>query len=226
MRRHVFMLLLCLLFGLFISLVLAWSGALWSRVAYVPETPPPYKSGWAQPSGGTWPQPNNLQRGWGLDVRRYWVEEQRRSVIWANPGGRIVEGPSGWEAQVGAAGWPWRCLEWEQRDRVNLSTANGGVSRVAFDDGGAVWRTGLDLLDARRQRGKVEFPRVLPLSVAWGGLASDVAFWGLGVGLLWEVVGHARRDARRRRGLCPICGYPVGVSDRCTECGARARSVG
>ena len=30
----------------------------------------------------------------------------------------------------------------------------------------------------------------------------------------------ARRQARRRRGLCLVCGYPVGTSTVCTECGA------
>ncbi len=29
-----------------------------------------------------------------------------------------------------------------------------------------------------------------------------------------------RRQARRRRGLCVVCGYPVGTSTVCTECGA------
>lgn len=35
--------------------------------------------------------------------------------------------------------------------------------------------------------------------------------------LLWRTV---RRMRRRRHGLCRHCGYPIGVSELCTECGA------
>ncbi len=34
------------------------------------------------------------------------------------------------------------------------------------------------------------------------------------------VIPLVRRQARRRRGLCVVCGYPLGTSTVCTECGA------
>ena len=35
---------------------------------------------------------------------------------------------------------------------------------------------------------------------------------------------HTRRD-RMARGLCPKCAYPVGTSDKCTECGAPVNRI-
>lgn len=37
--------------------------------------------------------------------------------------------------------------------------------------------------------------------------------------ILWLRFRPVRRSVRLRRGLCPSCAYPIGVSDCCTECG-------
>ena len=62
--------------------------------------------------------------------------------------------------------------------------------------------------------------RPLPLgvavgTVAWAGVALLVA---LAIRAAWRFV--FRRQLRARRGLCAACGYPVGRSPVCTECGA------
>lgn len=60
----------------------------------------------------------------------------------------------------------------------------------------------------------------LPVRPVWPGFAvntllfSALAYVPVGV-LFW-----ARRRARRLRGQCGACGYPVGVSAVCTECGS------
>ncbi len=59
----------------------------------------------------------------------------------------------------------------------------------------------------------------MPLEPLWAGLAINSALYG---GILWLCLGAAgllRRAARRRRGRCEGCGYPVGVHAVCTECG-------
>ena len=61
---------------------------------------------------------------------------------------------------------------------------------------------------------------VWPTTPIWPGVAVNAAVW---TAVLWSVLcgpGTARRALRRRRGLCLRCGYPVGVSPVCTECGA------
>jgi hypothetical protein len=60
---------------------------------------------------------------------------------------------------------------------------------------------------------------LLPTRPIWPGFLFNTLFYA---GVLWMVlIGPRvlRRHMRRRRGLCPACAYPVGVSPVCTECG-------
>ena len=63
-------------------------------------------------------------------------------------------------------------------------------------------------------------PRALPLRPIPVGFALNTLFYAA---ILWPLSYGPfvllRRAIRQRRGLCPACGYPVGESDLCTECG-------
>ena len=63
-------------------------------------------------------------------------------------------------------------------------------------------------------------PRALPLRPIPVGFALNTLFYAA---ILWPLSYDPfvllRRVIRKRRGLCPACGYPVGESDLCTECG-------
>jgi len=73
--------------------------------------------------------------------------------------------------------------------------------------------------------------RLLPTRPVWPGFIVNVLFYAAILWLLLLVVSlpfALRRWRRTRRGLCPKCAYPVGTSDRCTECGGAVtpRTVG
>jgi hypothetical protein len=59
----------------------------------------------------------------------------------------------------------------------------------------------------------------LPLRLIWPGFAVNTIFYAAILWLLIPGPFALRRLIRRRRGLCPKCGYPMGESDACTECG-------
>ena len=65
----------------------------------------------------------------------------------------------------------------------------------------------------------------LPLRPIWPGFAINTIFYAAILwGVLWVLLvipGSVKRLRRRRRGQCPACGYPVGSSPRCTECGGK-----
>ena len=61
--------------------------------------------------------------------------------------------------------------------------------------------------------------RVLPLRPIAPGFAINTLFYGGILWLLFAAPFAIRRWRRVKRGLCPACGYPVGTSDVCTECG-------
>ena len=93
-----------------------------------------------------------------------------------------------------AYGWPCLCL-WEPRAR------GGGFEMAA---GPKLWRWRVP---------------VLPI---WRGFAANMLFYAA---ILWLLIGGPfalRRIIRRRRGLCPACGYDVKHAEHesCPECGA------
>ncbi|MCL4196841.1 MAG: hypothetical protein KJZ69_05045 [Phycisphaerales bacterium] len=60
----------------------------------------------------------------------------------------------------------------------------------------------------------------LPTRILWPGFAFNTVFYA---SILWLIFGGPfalRRRLRARRGQCQQCGYPIGVSPVCTECGA------
>jgi hypothetical protein len=59
----------------------------------------------------------------------------------------------------------------------------------------------------------------IPLRPLWGGFAVNTFLYALVLMCVLAIPIAAIRIRRWRRGRCPSCGYPLGVSDRCTECG-------
>ncbi len=60
----------------------------------------------------------------------------------------------------------------------------------------------------------------LPFRPIWIGIVANTLFNVLLICLVVACGRTCRSWIRRRRGLCYLCGYPVGGSLRCTECGA------
>jgi hypothetical protein len=57
------------------------------------------------------------------------------------------------------------------------------------------------------------------LSILWRGFAINTLIFGACPWLIFFAPFQLRSAIRARRGLCPYCAYPVGLSDVCTECG-------
>jgi len=62
--------------------------------------------------------------------------------------------------------------------------------------------------------------RALPLRPLWPGFAINTVFYAGVLWVLWATPFALRRMIRHRRGRCAQCGYPIGQSPVCTECGA------
>ena len=61
--------------------------------------------------------------------------------------------------------------------------------------------------------------RRLPLRPIWTGLVVNTLVYAATLWLLIAAPVVLRSFLRRRRCLCPSCGYPAGASRVCTECG-------
>jgi hypothetical protein len=62
--------------------------------------------------------------------------------------------------------------------------------------------------------------RELPLIPIWPGFIVNSLMYAALAGLTVYVAITLRRYVRRRRGLCLACGYPLGESEVCPECGS------
>lgn len=117
------------------------------------------------------------------------------------------------------AGWPARSLMardtyqtpwWWLGDGSERRLWNGWRYRVAWAGGVTVWRP--------------SNPNWIPIRPWWPGFALNTAFYA---GLAWCAAAGPRwwrRRRRARRGECLECGYPLGESPVCPECGAARAS--
>ncbi len=102
------------------------------------------------------------------------------------------------------AGWPMRSMgaAWVDEPLLNPSHVGAVICR----------RDGATHFD------------ILALRPIWPGFAINTLFWAA---VLWLVIPGPfalRRLIRRRRGLCPACGYDLrhGEHEACPECGVTA----
>ena len=105
-------------------------------------------------------------------------------------------------AQRISAGWPWFALQ-------------GGEWRIKGVRRGQAFILQIDLRPAPRYRNIM-----LPLQPIFPGFAINTILYAAILWALFALPFAIRRRRRIKRGSCPACAYPVGVSPTCTECGA------
>ncbi len=62
-------------------------------------------------------------------------------------------------------------------------------------------------------------PQITFQSPIWSGFFLNLLFYAPMIWLVARVPRAVRRYIRTRHKRCAACGYPIGVSERCTECG-------
>ena len=161
---------------------------------------------------------NRLEHSSGLG----W-DDVRRSLVWL-----VIYGPSdGGPAEAYLwqryrVGWPCRSLraerwvEWTSDRFVDEWRGSWG-SQATNIPRFVPAKYGVRLLAAR-------LGRPLPYAPIWPGFVVNSLFYAA---LLWLLILGPlalRRLIRRRRGLCPACGYDLrhGEHEACPECGVTA----
>ncbi|MCI0363211.1 MAG: hypothetical protein L0219_04970, partial [Phycisphaerales bacterium] len=119
------------------------------------------------------------------------------------------------------AGWPLAALQCEGRLEYKFGPVSSATTPRSPD---VVWKGGATAPAALEPLKTedflfVQYRRPLPWRPMWMGFLTNTALYGLMTFGLSCVPGQARRWRRIRRGLCAACGYPIGSSDKCSECG-------
>ncbi len=128
------------------------------------------------------------------------------------------------------SGWPLRCMESRWRALEVSTPGVPGTSGTLADQFGEGWTARMYYergipwpTFVPTASGSTHF--TLPLRPVWPEFAINTVFWAMAAFGFHRAPGVLRARARRRRGLCPNCAYPVGVSSVCTECGRPVRPV-
>lgn len=200
MRRRLFKLGLFLMLGAIVNVAVAWGCILFS-----PRSP---NDDGGRP--GEWP----VVESPGFICRTIYLRSEP-GVTTLHAWGRSDESMGGSMLQfVVSAGWPLRSVRRVIHQYIApLSLPGSPEFRTPCN-----WREGLEIpaelkwLD-RQSRG------ALPVEPVWVGFAVDTLFQAA---IMWCILAAPfalRRRSRTRRGLCLHCGYPIGSSDVCSECG-------
>ncbi len=131
------------------------------------------------------------------------------------------------------AGWPMHSLQgvvtWDERQTTTATIGYDILTtdrQTVFDPMVRGWVVATSLTPTRPDLpfGPQLTTGHLPYGVAAPGFGFNTLFYAALLWLLFFGPFTLRRHLRARRGLCPACGYPVGESAVCSECGKRVRS--
>ncbi len=230
MKRHLLIIGIFLLAGAVVNVAVAWGCALWIDV-----------------QSGSWSavrqQSESEAFEWHYSIhRRRGATKIRISLLRLDKGRRDEAGPVPATLPAGVPrwhrGWPRESqVSWEGSEYPRTHEARGWpllsmwseyfthgdqtIEELRSNPGSLTYTTlpyrGIALKTGTRATYPIE--RVLPLGMIWPGFAINTLFYAA---ILWLVIPGPfilRRLIRHWRGLCPKCGYPMGESSICTECG-------
>ena len=168
-----------------------------------------------------WPAPNFGVRhspGFGIDVLQ--IARISRHGHPPGPPGEIVRtrsnGPTSVTFVRYESGWPARSAQW------HCFGASGPQASALLSEAArhALWYEGLhppNFIPVAQPRSN----RRVPLVPIFRGALLNTALYALLIGPLFFGLVPLRRRWRAAHGRCPRCGYPVGRSDTCSECGSK-----
>ncbi len=114
-----------------------------------------------------------------------------------------------------AVGWPCLALRWTRTSRSPLEWPSRRLAYSAFGLGE------LRPLPPRRFARPWELKRAFPIVPIWSGFILNSLLAALAIWLVVCGPRRLRQYARVRANKCLACGYPAGMSPRCSECGNR-----
>jgi hypothetical protein len=117
---------------------------------------------------------------------------------------------------VDLRGWPMPCLWLEL---VSNPSDSGTLSVAGGVDTGKLRQVTWSATPRVLNRHGHALPLALPIRPLWPAFAVNTMFYAMILWLLLPGAFALRRFLRRRRSLCPACGYPMGEATVCTECG-------
>lgn len=201
-RQFIASTLLRVVYGLALSIGIAWffSLAQYHRWGPVTNLEPPR---WPVSVPDDWPKsPTRCEVASQIGSTSYYASTVSREF--EPQSDHAAKTRSDYNVSAGSSGWPFRCMQSESRQ----------VMRE------------VDGIPTANEYTRVDVPFAplmayadVPLRPLFPGLMANTAFYAALLGFAAWLTYRLRTWLRTRKGLCPECKYPFGVSPCCTECG-------
>ena len=216
-KRNLLALALFLLLGAVLNVAVAWAITTFTTwPGWPPKPSVSWGTEWPRTVPEHWPElASSIQGrvfGWSLyQYQAHAMEERQDGELWATE--QFV-------LNIDSVGVPCRALQWELWVDYVLpqDAATSGAYRFDEQPKATWWLTGIPLSSERFGFGLQSWKR-LPIRPLWPGFAVNTLFYAAALWMASRGPFVLRRYVRVRRHLCSACGYPVGVSAVCTECG-------
>jgi hypothetical protein len=205
MRRVLAQLGVCLIVGVLLTVVVAWSFALFGNSAYTAITYTPPGPGARLSSASR--VPDDFVNGTHVSKRgRGFRYQMVTEMVWIGSRLGMMTDRQNRTIERVEVGWPWGTMEWI------------GTMDLRHRKDGWTWRDGLE---PPRWGGAITqgASRRLPLVALWPGFAYSALTIGAVLFVVQLVPRGVRRGLRRRRGRCVACGYELQGLVKCPECG-------
>ena len=223
MKRRVAIVLILLLAGAVVNVAVAW--AAWGKTGYSllpvgritfrqPPTDQIDIELWGRHATDSWPQAGGVNRfdGHTFGARYRHLHHQvlfSGFVRYGDPDLREFMLNCGiYQVIMVHVGWPASCL-----------TLDAWRWEPDYAEGPDGWPVRVNTNAAHEHDGLLLFGKPMPRHPLWPGFAINTLLYATVLWLLIPGPFVLRRYVRQRRGLCQGCGYPVGESAVCSECG-------
>jgi hypothetical protein len=136
-----------------------------------------------------------LARFWPAEYPKHFIFLEVRNAFGVRLTTLYTGAGLGWFSAGFECGWPFLALQQLDWSSTNSSSPTGKKWILHLGE------------------------RIVPIGMLWPGFAINTVFYAAILWLLFAAPGRIRRFIRIKRGRCGACGYPVGASPVCTECG-------
>ena len=214
MKRYLIAIAIFLLVGALLNVCIAWALQLWGKQpipdpenisGHLGTLGPSERSSWARASGQGWPERPNV----------VWVQEfvgGRFTDLFAQSPEvdstgltedehlELIRTQFSYTVEIVERGWPARTVSMERWYEFHYP-------------GPFQWQC----------NGYPVAGRYIPIRLLWGGFVANTVVYAAFFAAAVAAPFLAVRFLRARRGCCLNCGYPVGDSSQCPECGQPVR---
>lgn len=225
MKRWVIIITICILIGVLINVAVTWWCTIWGDSKS--NSNPVSQSGFSfdESESREWYVKTDIGKGFTYSLSDTYDSQKTSSErkltaeevlpYWADslrPDSDTEDNYTQGYLVALAHGWPFRSM---------MITGGTGIDSHSKYITGLSWKAPIWLVDRPTQPVYCANWINLPLKIIWPGFVANTLLYAMLLYSIFLLPLKLRFLLRLKRGQCTKCGYPIGQSEVCTECGTQ-----